>query len=77
MLSARCVINATDHVWTSCQHVKLPATAACLAFCTGKAYRELRQITCGLSPCLSTIRSVRPSPMSTVVISMTGWSPLL
>lgn len=40
----------------------------------------VRYCTCGLSPSLRVIRSVRPSPMSTVVISIIGFSlvpPLL
>ncbi len=32
--------------------------------------------TCGLSPSLRVIWSVRPSPMSTVVISIMGFSPV-
>lgn len=34
-----------------------------------------KHLTCGLSPSLSLIWSVRPSPMSTVVIKIIGLSP--
>lgn len=36
----------------------------------------VRYYTCGLSPSLRVIWSVRPSPMSTVVIKIMGFSPV-